>query len=269
MLFIKLGGSLITDKTRPNTPRYDVLAQLAKEIYEFGYAPIQSKIQNSNPKILFGHGSGSFGHAAAKQYGTRDGVHHADGWRGFGHVSVAAAQLNRIVADALFAAGVPVMSFLPSALVRCHDGRIIEMKSDGIEAALSHGLAPLIMGDVAFDEVRGGTITSTEEEFAFLAQTLPVTRVLLAGETEGVYERYPDGPILPSITPANWQAIRGGVGASRGADVTGGMASKVSDMIKLVQAYPHLSIHIFSGLHPGNLTRVMSGEPLGTTIVNG
>ena len=260
MLFIKLGGSLITDKTRPNTPRHDVLARLAQEIADF--------ISFDQSKILLGHGSGSFGHAAAKQHGTRNGVHDAEGWRGFGHVSVAAAQLNRIVADALFAAGVPVMSFLPSSLVRCRDGQIVEMKCDGIEAALAHQLVPLIMGDVAFDEVRGGTITSTEEEFAFLAQSLPVTRVLLAGETEGVYERYPDGPIVSNITPANWQAVRGGVGGSRGADVTGGMASKVGDMLKLVQTYPHLRIHIFSGLVPGNLTRVMAGEPLGTTVSN-
>jgi len=34
LILIKLGGSLITDKTKPFTPRLDVIKRLAKEIHE-------------------------------------------------------------------------------------------------------------------------------------------------------------------------------------------------------------------------------------------
>ena len=51
------------------------------------------------------------------------------------------------------------------------------------------GSVPVVFGDVALDEVRGGTIISTEEIFAWLAVRLRPQRVILAGEVAGVLER--------------------------------------------------------------------------------
>jgi len=278
MIFLKLGGSLITDKTRENTTRPKVIARLAQEI-----AASRSTL---HAPLLLGHGSGSFGHAAARKHGTRSGVHGADGWRGFAEVSVAAARLNRIVADALHEAGVPVISFCPSASACCEDGKLVHLDIAPIQSALDRGLVPLVMGDVAFDSLRGGTIVSTEEVFAYLATQLPATHVLLAGETDGVYEQWEQGSrgaeeqrsitsvppllrasaILPRITQHNWDDIRAGIGGSHGADVTGGMASKVRDMLTLVQSHPALTVHIFSGLGEGNVSLALSGQPIGTQI---
>ncbi len=276
MIFLKLGGSLITDKTQANTPRLDVIHRLAREIRDWRSAMARHPSSPSlDVQLLLGHGSGSFGHAAAKRYGTRAGVHDAEGWRGFAEVSVAAARLNRIVADALHQAGVPVISFCPLASARCVDGRLVYLDVAPIRAALDHGVVPLVMGDVAFDDVRGGTIVSTEEVFAYLANVLSVTHVLLAGETAGVYRGFEPRSredmkrvdIIPRITPLNWDEIRGSVGGSHGADVTGGMASKVRDMLALVTAHPTTTVRIFSGLVEGNVTRALHGEPIGTEIV--
>ena len=261
MRFLKLGGSLLTDKTRDNSPRGDVVARVCAEI---GAA---LAAQPGTPLVL-GHGSGSFGHAAAKRHGTRMGVRDADGWRGFAEVSVMAARLNRIVADALHQADVPVISFAPSASARCEDGRLVYLDTRPLRTALAHGLVPLVMGDVAIDTVRGGTIVSTEEVFAWLAAELAPTRILLAGETDGVLAGYgaPDARVIDRITPANWAELRAGVGASRGADVTGGMAAKVGDMLGLCQARPGLEAVIFSGLAPGAIERALLGGAPGTTV---
>lgn len=257
MIFLKLGGSLITDKTQNETVRQQVLDRLARELAR--------AVVNHGQPILVGHGSGSFGHMAAKSYGTRDGVHTPEGWRGFAHVSVAAARLNRRVSDALHEAGVPIVSLPPSASVQCSDGRITSMETRPIQLALQSGLCPLVMGDVAWDSVRGGTIVSTEEVFAFLAGEFPVTRVLLAGETEGVWHGA-DRTLVERITSDNWTGLLADVGGSRGADVTGGMAGKVRDMLSLVRAHPRVEVRIFSGLIAGNLERVLAGEPLGTEV---
>lgn len=257
--FLKLGGSLITDKTRDKTIRPDVLTRIAREIAEY--------VERADRRpLLLGHGSGSFGHTTAKKHGTRAGVGDAAGWRGFAAVSVAAQQLNRIVADALDAAGVPVFSVAPSSSVRCADGRIVHMDVAAIQTALTRGLVPLVMGDVAFDEVRGGTIVSTEEVFAFLAQHMPIERMLLAGETEGVYVSMQDRHVLPRITQASWETQRGGIGASRGADVTGGMAAKVQDVLTLAAAHPGLTVRIFSGLEVDAVRRALAGEAVGTVV---
>ncbi len=258
MMFLKLGGSLITDKTHDNTPRSDDIHRLAREIADFQKAARQP--------LLIGHGSGSFGHAAARKYGTRAGVHDADGWRGFAEVSVVAARLNRLIADALHEAGVPVICAPPSASAWCEDGRLASLDTRLAQTGLAHGLSPLVMGDVALDAVRGGTIVSTEEVFAYLADVLPVSRILLAGETEGVYRSLAQPEVIAHITPQSWEQVRAGVGASRGMDVTGGMAGKVNDMLALVQRHPRVTVQIFSGLVAGNLTRALNGEPIGTLI---
>jgi len=269
MIFLKLGGSLITDKTRDNTPRLAIIARLAREV--------KSALDGHPAKIVLGHGSGSFGHAAAKRFDTRAGVHDQLGWRGFSEVSVAAQRLNRLMADALHLSGVPVFSVCPSASARCEDGKLGYLDIEPIQQALAHDLVPLVMGDVAFDSVRGGTIISTEEVFAYLASHLPVTQVLLAGETDGVYHTWePKGDdarthtparlVVPCITPDNWETMRTGVGGSHGADVTGGMAGKVRDMLALVQAHPALTVRIFSGLADGNIMRALAGEHLGTAV---
>ncbi|TET53786.1 MAG: uridylate kinase, partial [Anaerolineales bacterium] len=114
-LFVKLGGSLITDKSSPSTARPEVIERIAAETRE---------ALDSDPglRLLLGHGSGSFGHWAAKPYSTRQGVHTPDGWRGYAQVAAAAAKLNGIVTATFLAAGVPVLSFQPSASARCKDG---------------------------------------------------------------------------------------------------------------------------------------------------
>jgi isopentenyl phosphate kinase len=135
-----------------------------------------------------------------------------------------------------------------------------------VQNALAAGLLPVVYGDVAFDEGRGGTIISTEEVMDYLAQTLRPSWLLLAGETEGVYDQA--GDLIPAITPTNFEAIRPALGGSRGTDVTGGMASKVQAMLDLVQAQPGLTIRIFSGLKPGNLQSLLQEpeRPIGTII---
>src|SRR5689334_122010 len=101
LTFMKLGGSLITDKSVPETPRLDALQDIAKQI---------KHTLNAQPelKLIIGHGSGSYGHVAATHYQTHRGVSTPDQWHGFAKVAVAAARLNSLVVEALDQAEVPV-----------------------------------------------------------------------------------------------------------------------------------------------------------------
>lgn len=247
-LFLKLGGSLITDKTKVEAVRVDVLTRLAAEI-------AQARRANPALRLVLGHGSGSFGHVAAARRGTRQGVADVADWRGFVEVSDAAARLNRRVLAELLAADVPAVSLQPSASVMCEDGRIQAIASQNVQAALAAGLVPVVYGDVAFDTVRGGTIVSTEEVMMALAGEIRPFWLLLAGETAGVFDQ--SGKIIPAISRANYAKFEAALGGSRGTDVTGGMATKVQSMLTLVDQYPHLSIRIFSGLEPRNLAQTL------------
>lgn len=259
LVFLKLGGSLITDKTQDETLRGDVLNRLATEIQD---------ALSSNPdlQLVLGHGSGSFGHVAANKYGTRLGVRSKVQWTGFAEVSSAATRLNAQVRESLLQEKVPVVSLQPSASVECQNGQIVKMSTKPVESAIEVGLVPIVYGDVAFDSVIGGTIISTEEIMSFLAVKLHPTWLLLAGETEGVLNE--DGRLIPLITRDNVGQVQDQLGGSRGTDVTGGMAGKVYQMIDLVETVPNLSVLVFSGLKAGNVRERLLGntEIAGTMI---
>jgi isopentenyl phosphate kinase len=258
LLFLKLGGSLITEKSRQATARHDVITRLASELAD---------IRKSNPNLhlLLGHGSGSFGHVPAKKYNTRAGVHTPAEWQGFIEVWQQAGSLHHIVMEALLAAGLPAIGFPPSASLSAADGKIASWNLGPIKVALDANLLPVVFGDVAFDSVRGGTILSTEDLFVHLAAHLHPARILLAGDEDGVYTDFEThSEIIPEITPSF--DLSNIFEAATVADVTGGMAGKVQAMLDLAQLVPGCEVRIFSGLVPGNLKRLIRGDVLGTQI---
>lgn len=259
-LFLKLGGSLLTDKTGVEALRVDVLSRLSAEI-------ARARALRPDLKLVLGHGSGSFGHVAAARYGTRQGVTSEEAWRGFAIVSDAAARLNRAVVAALLDAGIPAVGLQPSASATCADGVIINLALDTpVRAALAAGIIPVIYGDVAFDSVRGGTIMSTEEVMMSLARTVTPAWLLLAGETAGVYDA--QGQVIPLIDPDNLSAVLPALGGSRGTDVTGGMSAKVKQMLDLISSYSELRVRLFSGLQEGQLEALLvnPSQSVGTLL---
>jgi isopentenyl phosphate kinase len=259
LVFLKLGGSLITEKSKPATLRADVLQRAVEEI-------AAARKAQPSLRILLGHGSGSFGHVPAKKHGTRDGVHTPEQWAGFVEVWRQAAALNRAVMDALAAADLPAIAVPPSTSASAADGAVQQWDLTPITAALDAGLMPVVYGDVVFDSQRGGTILSTEDLFVHLAAQLRPSRISLAGDEAGVLTSYPGGQVVPLITPASYANLAALPGASAATDVTGGMASKVEAMLQIVQAVPACTIRIFSGLEAGNIAAALAGEDVGTAI---
>ncbi len=262
LTFLKLGGSLITDKTTPRAVRPEVLARLMREIAEAHAA-------RPEMQIVMGHGSGSFGHVEAKRYRTRAGVRTDEDWQRYAEVQWVAGLLNRLVVDAARAAGLPIFNCPPSASALCEDGRLVSLAVEPVRAAVEHSLIPLVYGDVAADAVRGGTIISTEDEFRLLAPHLGPERILLAGIEPGVLTHWPDGEVIPAITAVETRqgASLQNIGASHAADVTGGMESKVREMLALVEAAPDCTVQIFSGEAPGQVRAALLGEAIPGTII--
>jgi isopentenyl phosphate kinase len=259
-VFLKLGGSLITDKSVPHTARPAVIASLADEI-------ARARRHDPGLNILLGHGSGSFGHVPARKYGTRQGVHTREEWLGFFEVWREAAALNRVVIDALAAAGLPAFSFPPSACVTACDGQIISWNLAPIQAALGARIMPVVFGDVIFDTRRGGTILSTEDLFVYLADHLQPERILLAGIEPGVWADFPACTrIEKTINPASLPKLADVLGGSAATDVTGGMLTKVMQSLDLVNRHPGLEVSIFSGIERGTLERALAGGMVGTLI---
>ncbi len=260
LIFLKLGGSLITDKSRPHTVDFQILARLANEIHN-------AMKENPDLYLVLGHGSGSFGHVPAKKFGTRQGVRTETGWQGFVEVWREAAALNHHVTKALSESGLLAISMPPSGSIIAYDGEISSWDLTPLTSALQAGLLPVIYGDVVFDKNRGGTILSTEDLFTYLVNQLTPSHILLAGREPGVWSDYPESKILlTDISAHNMEKINPFLEGSSNTDVTGGMASKVQQSLELVQKYPGLEISIFSGETPGAVQRALLGAREGTTI---
>ncbi len=271
VVFLKLGGSLITDKTQPYTPRLDKLAELVSEIGNF-------LTREPDLHLILGHGSGSFGHYAVKDHlqphsfhlpaDSREPIENKPYWQGFSEVWYWASQLNRHVMDALNTAKIPAIAFAPSALTASADGIITHWDLTSLHSALMAGVIPVIYGDIVFDSVRGGTILSTEKLMSYLAQDLLPQRILLAGLEQAVWADFPTRlRKVDKLTPHTYENLSGAVGGSHGPDVTGGMSSKVEEMLRLVQKLPELTVQIFSGEQSGNLGKVLRGEVVGTLLL--
>ena len=259
-VFLKLGGSLITDKSKPGTPRLNAITRLAEEIHA-------AREHSPELPLVLGHGSGSFGHSAASRYGTRQGVSGAEGWRGFVEVWQQARALNSIVMDSLIKAGVNAVAFPASACAVCTDGVVNSWELSPLRAAMAKGLLPVVYGDVVFDTSKGGTILSTEDIFVHLARQLSPQRILLAGIEPGVWADYPTcSRLVETITPDNFEQILPALNGSAAADVTGGMRSKVQGMLGLVKEIPALEVFVFSGEKSDSIAKALRGKCGGTNI---
>jgi isopentenyl phosphate kinase len=191
-----------------------------------------------------------------------------DYWQGFAEVWYQASTLNRYVIQALHEAGVPAMTFSPAASVWSQDGRVVKWDLSQIEYALEKEIVPVVHGDVIFDRAKGGTILSTEDLFEHLARELHPGRILLAGLEEAVWADFPARRHrVEVLTRMSFNEISTGIGESAGADVTGGMQSKVQQMLDLVEQVPGLQALIFSGEGRENLEKALKGENIGTTVI--
>jgi len=258
--FLKLGGSLITDKSRTSTARLEVIKSKAREIK-------QALANNPNLRLMIGHGSGSFGHVAAQTFNTHQGVETSDQWHGFGEVWYQASALNRILVDAFRDESLPAIAIAPSASITTQDGEIVSWNKHPILAMLNQGLLPIVYGDVVFDVQRGGTILSTEDLFSHLARDLHPRRILLAGIEEGVWADYPaKTQLIDHITPHNFMEVLPALRGSADTDVTGGMAAKVAGMLDLTESLDGLEVRIFGGQAENSVLAALQGELLGTRI---
>lgn len=251
---MKLGGSVLTDKSAYRTLRPDVLARLAKEL---AACP--------TPLVVV-HGAGSFGHVVAKRH---DLVRGDDGDRArrvaFSRVHADVRDLDGHVREALLGAHLAPLSLGTLDLARLRDGRLAHLDLAPVRAALAAGFTPVLRGDGVLDETRGYGILSGDVLMVELARALRPTRAVFVTDVDGLFDRDPrdaGATLLPRI--AATEAGRT-AGAARGADVTGGMRGKMERAADVAAA--GVPVHVVNGLAAGRLEETLLGRlPVGTVI---
>jgi isopentenyl phosphate kinase len=261
MVFVKLGGAAITDKTKARTALPDRIKDLAGQI---------ARVWQENPhmRLVIGHGSGSFGHFSARKNNTKHGVSTPVDWLGFAEVWDDARQLNELVIHALLSAGLPVVAFPPSAWIITENRQPVSFLTEPIHKAIENHLIPVVNGDVIIDRAIGGTILSTEEVFSLLAAELHPGQIILASREPGVWKDYPrNTQLAETLSLADFESPSISAKGAAGMDVTGGMAKKIALMMDILRGDPAMNICITSGMDNHSVFDAMQGSPSGTRLL--
>ena len=241
---LKLGGSVVTDKSRPETVDTTTLQRAAADIA--GHDPAN---------LVLIHGGGSFGHPHAERHGvtTSEGTHDAAAVR---EIHAAMRALNAAVVDALADAGVPAVPVAP--LAGCHrdddPDATLTTPAGTVATMLGEGFVPVLHGDVVAHAEHGATILSGDELVTALATELGADRVGLCSDVPGVLDA--DGAVVPRVEA--FGDVADALGGSDATDVTGGMAGKVRSLLDL-----DAPAAIFD---PDGLAAFLDGEDPGTLI---
>ncbi len=256
MIILKLGGSLITDKTKQFKVRDDVLERLAEEIKE-----------SVARELIIVHGGGSFGHPVADKYSLQDGFKNKEQIDGLVETRKAMGELSRSVINAFHEHGLPVVAIQPSANITCRAGRIENIDTGVIKKFLELGTIPVLFGDVVLDKDLGFCILSGDQITTFLALEFRADRVILAADVDGVFDKNPkkssDAKLIPEIAKDD-KTILDSLKSQKG-DVTGGIKGKLQEIIDL--AKKGVPSQIINALVPGRLKKALSGDEVTGTVV--
>jgi isopentenyl phosphate kinase len=254
LALIKIGGSLITDKTKPFTTRDDMMRLVAEGVY-IAYEKFPEN------GFLIANGGGSFGHYLASKEAGDDPQERIDAI----HESVVL--LNKLLVQHLIEKGLPAASIVPAEHIVAENGVLKDFNVEEIEDILSLNSMPVLFGDIVADGTEKGMIFSTEMLFECIAKELYKEyelTVFYAGETEGVLDA--TGNTIPEITTRSWEEMGRMVEAPKGYDVTGGMTHKIESALHMTQYSKN--IRILSGKDPQNISAALSGADVGTKIVS-
>jgi isopentenyl phosphate kinase len=247
-LILKLGGSVITDKSADCAVNRGQLASVASAIAG----------ARTGGGIVVIHGAGSCGHPEAKRYHLDVGA-KAGETEGIFVTHRAVSSLNDAVVAALREKGVAAVGVHPFHVGIADNGRLVGFETRHLEKMLALGMVPVIHGDVVMDLSRGACIISGDQLVRYLAVALKISRAGLATDVPGVLD---GGVVVPEITKKTVPALR--IGSSHHTDVTGGMRGKIEELLGLADAGIRSDI-----FHVSRIPDFLRGSGHGGTIVRG
>ena len=223
MLLVKLGGSVLTDKTRLRTPRPAAIRRLARELAA------------ARGPLLVVHGAGSYGHILARKHGLNEGGGTPAKRSAVSRVQADVKVLDGKVVDALIAEGLAAVPIAPSAVVNLDDGRVSSMDVTPFLEFSSMGFTPVTFGDIVRDLRRGVSVCSGDVMMLELARAFRPERAVFATDVDGLFTADPkrrrDASLLEVVLPKDLAGIEFST-ASR-TDVTGSIEGKVRRMFEI------------------------------------
>jgi len=256
---LKLGGSLITDKSKPLSLREDVINSSIEQIIE------------SNKNIVLIHGGGSFGHPIAKKYQLSKGLNTSIKNQVFGlsKTHEIMNQLNTIIINKFLKKNYPVLSISPSTIFTKRSQQFVLNSIDSIEISLKLGILPILYGDIILEKDGSFSIISGDDIILELCKTLKnfeVAKVIFAIEKDGIYVK--DGNNIEFASEINFEELKSIELAEleHKIDVTGGIGRKF-EIIKQI-AELNIPVQVINGLKKAYILKSLKNQKIVSTNIS-
>ncbi|MBI5500450.1 MAG: isopentenyl phosphate kinase family protein [Deltaproteobacteria bacterium] len=257
-VLLKLGGSVITDRAAEYPKvRSAALTRLAREIAA------------AHPdQLVVVHGAGSFGHPIVARTGIDKGVRDLRGRLAWAETQCWQNVLNVEIAATLGRAGLPAVPLQASAIAVMSGGRLRRLDLTVLRGLLDAGMIPVLYGTPAWDKAQGCSILSGDVLAPYIAHKLGLDFVVHATDVNGVYDADPhadpEAATFPLVSRKTWPLVRRALRRSAMIDVTGGMLTKVGELVRWARR--GVRGRIIDANVPDRLRDALRGKPVGTLV---
>ena len=225
---IKLGGSLLTDKTKPYTYRKSVLESVAREI---GDCLSEGLIES----LVLLHGVGSYGHPPVLEHNLHKGFLGTHQLLPLSTTQESVATLRHIIVKEFQNAKVPICLMYPSSMVTSEKMKMTNYFLEPLKGFASMGMVPLLGGDILVDSVMGWSIGSADQLAIILCEEMNAKRLIFASDVSGIYDADPklkeDASLIETIDLNNLDSTIKRMGVSSVEDASGAMKGKLQSII--------------------------------------
>ena len=248
MIIIKLGGSVITDKTRPCTPNMEAIERITREI------------SSSEERMVVVHGAGSYGHFKADKYADILRSKHPSKVNPIvNEIHRDLLELSLLVLEGMKKAGIHGMLLPAHAIASAMSGRV-KVNGRIIKGFLRLGFTPLSNGDIILSGKRNFTICSGDKLIVSIAREIKPDKVIFITNVDGIIK---DGAVAEELTINDEiDEIAKGKGCK---DVTGDMQIKWEASRELARMGIR-SIFV-NGRVPGRVRSLLQGKDVVSTVV--
>ena len=248
LVLIKIGGSVATYKERPVSANYSAIDGFSKAISLIKHVP-----------IILVHGGGSFGHYWSVKYNMHTRPDNYD-IHGVSVVHESMINLNQIIVSSLIKNG--LNPYLVSAFGLTAGMRPLTTKIRQLYTMAQTGLIPVTFGDVIHINNGNYSILSGDVIMTMIARILNPSKVIFAVNTDGVYNNKKSRKTIRELTKGdiiNSQLFSSRANSQTVADITGGMARKVKEALRISSR--GIDVMIVNGMRTDRITEAIRAGP--------
>ena len=246
MILIKLGGSIITNKEKPLSPRKKSIDKIVRAL---------KKIDES---IIVVHGGGSYGHYWSVKYNmhTKPANYNT---HGISVVKNSMVELNKIILDSFLKNKLNPYCLPPTDFIFGNKPIIKKVKE--IEKIAKTNLIPITFGDALWFGKKKSYILSGDKIMSVLANILKPRLCVFVLNVDGLYSDPKTKKLIRELKGEKPLIIKSS------KDVTGGMKRKVDEATKISKN--GMNVFFVNGNKPERIVEAVKRKKFHGTLFKG